>query len=364
MSWHPLDGDEQASARPRSKIVGKDGPRERIESIVTLPDGRIAVGYGGIYAGSIRGLQIRSSETLGLLLDVPGLAPKHCFRSDYERLLTAGPLHEGQQSCMRLVDCENWEIADEFPLPYPFGWLPDGRILASTPAPKFHSNEKGFWYEGVHATEENLERHPWLSDLVYEKDTLLVIDVENRIAKKLTEDLLHLDKEWNELRELTIDERQVYYGTESTIGAVDINSGVIIWQIHMARDEGWEHYSPQSMAISPDGKLLAIGAFCARDVHDNVLILEAATGKTVLSVSFDSSINVVAWHPSGWLAIGSGDGLIRGLTMDGSFRVWKGATRAVHAICFDKDATQMLVGGSEKQLRRWQLLDDEINASV
>lgn len=71
------------------------------------------------------------------------------------------------------------------------------------------------------------------------------------------------------------------------------------------------------------------------------------------------SIGALAWHPSGWLAAGSSSGCIAHVQRNGRVRIYRGAPKGIQAMLFVEDGAALLVGGTEKHLRVYPLLDDE-----
>src|SRR5262249_50270479 len=155
-------------ARPRSRIVGKDQPRERFESLSLLPDGRILVGYSGPFIGSQRGLQIRAGEQMAGTGRPAGAGPPHRLGRD-GLLLAYGPLCNGYESCVHKVDLERLTILDTFPVCKPYLWLTGRaeRLVGQTPAfPEFETEP--------YVAPKLVDRHPYLRRWVHDREQRLV----------------------------------------------------------------------------------------------------------------------------------------------------------------------------------------------
>src|SRR5947209_754301 len=121
-------------ARPKSRIVGKDQPRQPYRDLFLLPDGQLLVGYRGGYWTSPFGLQVRGGPALALRHELAGAAGPFSLRDGV--LLASGPLARGTQSSVRKVALATLTVLDTLPVREPYLWLADaaGRFVGRSPA--------------------------------------------------------------------------------------------------------------------------------------------------------------------------------------------------------------------------------------
>ncbi|PKK14996.1 MAG: hypothetical protein BUE48_007570 [Thermomonospora sp. CIF 1] len=105
-------------------------------------------------------------------------------------------------------------------------------------------------------------------------------------------------------------------------------------------------------APGPRGRLVVRIADNALPEDVNLTVLDTATGRVVLALDTrelgsDKAPNALCFHPSGWLAVGFGDGRVAHVTMTGSSTVYRAVSRAISALAFTSDGARLLVGGSD-----------------
>jgi hypothetical protein len=117
-------------------------------------------------------------------------------------------------------------------------------------------------------------------------------------------------------------------------------------------------------ASSACGRFVAFGSNHWKD-HPNLLVVEATTGQPLLAVdtrSFgtDAAVRALAFHPTGWLAVGLGDGQVRHVTLAGSVLAYRGLPGSLSTLAFTPGAEALLLGGaSQRGLRRIELTPSE-----
>ncbi|MCU0491635.1 MAG: hypothetical protein MUD01_08610 [Chloroflexaceae bacterium] len=132
-------------------------------------------------------------------------------------------------------------------------------------------------------------------------------------------------------------------------------------------------YALYALALSADGTMLAAGGIGGLAPHKLVL-LHADTGAIAASyaeqqlasgsgVGFGSSVGALAWHPRGWLAVGSSAGVVLHLVPGGDMRAYRASPRGIEALAFINGGTTLVVAGGECHLRAWPLLADEIETA-
>lgn len=176
------------------------------------------------------------------------------------------------------------------------------------------------------------------------------------------------------LKKIQLDSRAetLYYASQRRIGAVDIETGVLKWEIQLAGSPSGVHdvYDIYGFAISHDGQYLAAGGIASQEHRQrNFVVLDTVGGSEVLKSAFPlqledsplkakTSVSSICWHAMGWLAIGTSAGVIVHMLLDGSFRAYRGSTKGISALTFI-DNQKLLVASGEKQFRVWDLLPDE-----
>jgi hypothetical protein len=103
-------------------------------------------------------------------------------------------------------------------------------------------------------------------------------------------------------------------------------------------------------AASACGRFVAFGGNHWRD-DPNLLVVEPATGRRVLaldtrSLGTPAAVRALAFHPTGWLAVGFGDGQVRHLTLAGSMLGYRGLPGSLSALAFTPAGDALVLGGA------------------
>lgn len=351
-----------ASARPRGRIVAKDQPRSAVRSLHLLADARIALGFAGGTVASPRGLQLRDGADFRLVREVIGAGHPVAPAPGGRFFLGSG----GDEGSCHVVDLNAGSNIDGFPLQAPYLWLDPpredgtgGRFLAKTPPHAFGTTRS-------EAHPAWISAHPFLAPLLDRPMQLVVVDRDARSARfLLTKDMV--DRGANHLC-LSHDGSRLYLATQTEVSAVEVSTGAEIWRQAVGTYGSESFVSIYALALSADGQHLASGGIAAgRQSEQALTILDAATGKFRFAIGMSTiggtSIRSLAFHPSGWVAAGSSSGMLALVKPDGRRRVFTGAPRGLEALMFVDDGAALLVGGAEKQLRLYGLLDDERDGS-
>jgi hypothetical protein len=356
-----VGGKRSEQARPKGRIVGKDRPSQPYRDLCLLPDGRVLVGYQGRYLSSPFGMQIRSGNDLVAAEELPKASGPFSLRGD-GLLLASGPLAGGYQSCTRKVDLATLSVLDTLPVRQPYLWLAGQaeRFVAQTPVyPDFKDRPL--------VAPALLDRHPHLRRWAEDRTTrLLLVGPGGKVDRSL--DAASVGPEYPEFEHLGLspDGATMYTATERSVAAVSLGDWTIRWRTRLGNNSGPRFFSAYSMALHPDGRLLAVGGLAGHENHERtVVLLNSATGKAARDgkewgrALGGSSIRALAWHPSGWLAAGAASGRVYHLDLGGSVRTYKGAGQGVEALLFLDGGRSLLVCGAEKHFRVWPLLEDE-----
>jgi hypothetical protein len=347
-------------ARPKCRIAGKDQPRQPYRNLCLLPDGRVLVGYRGRYISSPFGLQIRAGNDLAVTEELPAAAGPFSLRDNL--LLASGPLAGGYESSTCKVDLGTLAVLDTFPVRQPFLWLagqPE-RFVGQTPNfPEFQ--------ERPHVDPVLLDRHPPLRQWAEDRTTqLLLIGPGGNVERSL--DAAAVGPEYPEFKHLALspDGATLYAATERSIAAVSLADWSVQWRKQLGDNAGPRFHSIYAMSLRPDGHYLAAGGLAGYDNSDQTLaILETRTGNVVPAgkqlgrVFGSTSIRSLAWHPSGWLAVGTAAGRMAHVDLDGRIRCYKGAGQGIESLLFIDGGRSLLLCGAEKHFRVWPLLKDE-----
>lgn len=136
---------------------------------------------------------------------------------------------------------------------------------------------------------------------------------------------------------------------DSEIAIWDIASGRLSGPI-MSMEESMDLYGP--LAYSPDGQWLAAGIGFPRIVQ----IWEAATGKVVAQLEYQSPVAGLAFSPDGqWLAGGGNTTLkLWDVSTWELAKTLEGHTAWITALAFTPDGTRLVSTGLDREIKIWE----------
>src|SRR5262249_12865136 len=149
--------------------------------------------------------------------------------------------------------------------------------------------------------------------------------------------------EYPEFKHLALspDGATLYAATESSVAAVSLGDWSLRWRVRLGDNDGPRFFSADAMALSPDGRLLAVGGLAGyANRQHTVAVLDAATGeaspagKGLGRVLGSTSIRSLAWHASGWLAAGTASGRVAHLDLSGAIRTYRGSGQGIESLLF------------------------------
>lgn len=355
--------------RPAGLTLPTEAPIEsrRGRSLVVLPDDRVLDAQGGDEDGV---LHVRAAGTLASERVIAGVAPPIAVDPAGRRLLcgreagwsrpVAGQSQRWRGADLRLLDLEGAEL-DRYPLQAPALWVDEGRFIARS---------MGF-YHGRRALEPELAaRHPGIADLFTdaEADGVASICVSSGTGDALIRCGVY--QRWSRLAFLARRGDVLLYGGFLEVGAVRLPGWEPLWAATMG--SGGLAYQMRALALSPDGSLVAVGAGGQEGRRDLVLFavdggaealclpLGALLGATPLVKSQRTELTCLAWHPRGWLAVGTRAGVVAHVWPSGHVIAYRGAKRAVEALAFTRDASALLIASRAPGIVRMPLVDEEL----
>lgn len=361
-----------SQSRPKGDLVAKEDYRETCKNLLTLGNERLLIGYSGGMVTSPRGIQILETESFALVDELEGVGPHAMLNKNGEKLLASGQLFHGYQSETSLVDITSMEKVATWPLRPPFALLPDGRFVATTPA---HNPMRQDGTIELYTSPKLLEAYRQFEPDISQKDTLLVVDPITNAAERLLEGKVPSLDEWKEPKHLALSEDGLwlYCATTTAVFKIDVVNRTVVWTRILGRNDQQDVYSIYAMSLNPDSQMIAVGGISSvRNSERNMVVLRASDGESVLELPLSSrlalsglknagntSIHALKWHPAGWIAAATSSGVVAHIAPDGKFRAYKGASKGIYGLTFIRKGTLLVVGGQEKQLRVWPLLEDE-----
>lgn len=338
------------STRASGVILGKDEPCNKNKEIVLLPDGRFMVAWSGDFVSSPRGLQIRNGQTLVLEANCVGAGRYFACHPLGHCGVAGGKLFEGYEASAKLIDLVTFSITRTLPLHGPFVWLPDGESFIAQTA---------HVYEGKSYVDDKLlQQEPWLSPFIGGVTRMVkVVPAQNQAT------LIHnFDKGLDAVvLACSLDGERVfwadYYGN---VRSKAITSGQNCWSIRLKIANTEDNFSASAMALSPDGRFLAVAGSAWYGARDFV-ILDALNGKILLEVpltarvSGGSRVAALAWCDNTHVVAGTAKGMLAIVALDGSIQAWKGAQACIRSIVVDHAHSRLVICGVEKQFRVWPL---------
>src|SRR5262249_26628294 len=113
--------------------------------------------------------------------------------------------------------------------------------------------------------------------------------------------------------------KTLYACTERSVAAVSLSGWSIRWRSQLGDNTGPRFFTAYAMAID-GGNRLALGGLAGYEKM--LVVLDAATGKALPigkglgRLLGNTSIRSLAWHPAGWLAVGTASGRVAHIDAD------------------------------------------------
>lgn len=375
-------------ARPKCKIVAKD-LEDSVDYLLILGN-ELFIITKTQYATRIDGIEIRDINTFELKNKISGQY-KTEFSPTKNFLSTIGMCLRGDESTLDVIKLDDFSKAGSFEVVNPVVWLDDNHIIGQTPyfpTRVIEFNRNGYShlpedvvdeYEQEYKNELNKQR------ILKEKygDFIVTDHKTNKwgqrkiIKMNLTdgsyEDVYNIwDNDlvrYHQLKNLllTSDKKKLYICTNECIICLEYPSKKLIWQRRFGFYEDDNVFSLNVFELSPNETMIALGGLSSisKDPND-LLVVDAQTGETMISIrglfhqySIPSTVNCICWLNSQMFAIGFGSGQIVIADLRGQIRSWKACSKGIKAMIISPDGNSIIVAGTEKQLRVWELLEDE-----
>ncbi len=337
----PDQPDRQITTRAKANWVGW------ATSLAALPGGSWAVGYGGQFVTSATGVHVRDGLDFDSVVGYPQVRPPVAASVD-GRLLAAA---ETDRDSVRVLDIVDGDLraGAAWPVWDVFAWLPDWpeALLALTR----HTGRRDPAATGPIA---DLESGPF--------NRLVVVDTAGQRVHALQPDELVGD-EPDLGGDLVVsgDGEAALLATQWALHCFSLSTGRLQWRRRgIPYDTHWH-----AAAASVCGRLVAVGGRCVRRTDPQLLqIREVATGRLLAAFSGTalgtvSTVSALAFHPSGWLAVGFANGTIRHVTPGGSIRSYRCDDQGVRTLAFSPNGAMLMAGGTWAGLRLVELLPDE-----
>ncbi|MEO3874738.1 hypothetical protein ABGB18_38630 [Nonomuraea sp. B12E4] len=163
---------------------------------------------------------------------------------------------------------------------------------------------------------------------------------------------------------VTGDGRRVIVASHARALGFSTATGDVIWSQPSPGDDHEFDQEWRAAAASRCGRLVALAGSDAQ-AEVNLVVLDTETGHVRLALNnrgFGSAKppRAVCFHPSGWLAVGFGDGSVAHVSATGSAVRYRAMPRMVSALAFTADGATLLAGGSDTRgLRAIELTPEE-----
>ena len=341
-------------------------PSPNGRALIVLADGRCLDAQGDGRQGV---LYVRAADTLETLRAYPDVTPPIAAHPSRPLVLTGresawslpgdGTPQTWRSSEVRMIDHHSGQQLERFPLQPPFVWLDDRRFL---------SRSMGF-YHGRRALDPGFaERHLPISSLFTDSEADGVAEVDAFTGRAELHVRCGVHERWGRLKHLAVRGDVALYGGFLEVGAARLPTWEVLWSHQMGT--GGLGYQMRALAVSPDGGHVAVGAG-GKDGLRDLAVFEVDGGREVLCLPLGrmlagagslttrtTEVTSLAWHPRGWLAVGTRAGLVAHVHLSGAIHFYRGAARAIEALAFARDGASLLVA-SKAAIARFPLLDAE-----
>jgi len=334
-------------------------------TLIVLPDGRCLDAQGDERQGV---LYVRAADTLETERAYHNVAPPIAAHPSRPLVLTGresgwslpedGSPQTWRGSEVRVIDHDSGQQLERFPLQPPFVWLDDEHFL---------SRSMGF-YHGRRALDPSFAERLPISSLFTDSEADGVAEVNAFTGRAELRVRCGVYGRWSRLKHLEVRGDVALYGGFLEVGAARLPTWEVLWSHPMGTDG--LGYQMRALAVSPDGGHVAVGAG-GRDGLRDLAVFEVDGGREVLCLPLGrmladagllktktTEVTCLAWHPRGWLAVGTRAGLVAHMHLSGAIHVYRGAARAIEALAFAGDGASLLVA-SKAAIARFPLLDAE-----
>lgn len=268
-------------------------------------------------------------------------------------LAGSGPLVGGYEANIHVVDRTTGALVERLPAAAPCAWTGVGRTLIA---------QTCTWESGKELVDPALvAAQPWVPRSVPGVEQTLRLDLDARRSA-----VLGARRALLRHAAVTPDGATLVCVADEAISAIDLATGARRWHRAYGPSTQTAVFGFSAFALSPDGCRVAAGGIASEPWPD-LVVLDVATGETVwsrplaeslASLCGHSNVHSLAWHPSGWLAVGNGAGWIFHVEPDtGTLRAYAVGKVGVKSLCFRGD--ELLFGTSDSKVRALPLLEDE-----
>lgn len=261
-------------------------------------------------------------------------------------LLVTGPIFHGRDASCLLVDVEAWKVLQRLPLVAPFVWIDDSHFAAQTPG-----------WEGDQRTARRVDpkiargAEHWMTDA----HGMALVDLERGTSTLLLESE---DGSWECAAVLSPDLSILYSANRySRVSATRLANGKLLWQKPANRliQEG----SVNAMAFDRlhDQVVTAGGGkvdFVALDAKTGAIHTQEANLDRLELAGLPKAnrFECITTRTDGALVLATEKGTVVEVPPSGPWEAFQVAGRAIQAMTFVRDGSELVVGGAEKNLRQ------------
>jgi hypothetical protein len=367
-----LNGIETQIKRPAGEIVAKDKLKDktRVISLLCIGD-KLFLSYQTDVIDGNFGIQVFSTVDFRLLGELVGLGGVLVSHENGQSILASGLNAIQSPASTYLLDLD-LDVLTALPLCYPYqSWGEEkGQIIANV------NIVLGDFYQKLSLQQPELSGKTLIPSMLLDLSYLrsvehllgqpMLLDLPNRAVRRLLDEDLPISR-LGISGSSAIAPRSgiICYINRFMVQAIQIETGKILWRREILKTSSEYFYLPGKLAINSEETRLAITEFPNGSMGWGFTLLDLRSGECIhpqpsTPQALRYAASELAWHPSGWLAIGYSSGKIAHWFPDREeVRTYTGTRRKIFSLAFIDNANCLVVGTVENHLRKFELLLDE-----
>jgi len=285
-------------------------------------------------------IERRSGSALTLEERREGASASLALSADQTRVLTGASENE-QWLALRTLGTET-RPGIRYPLRPSAAWLPDWPQA-------FVALTRSRRYLGAPLAGSDHAVAQALIHLEKEQARLVIVDPEaDQVYPLRPDELLHDGSYGISKLIVSGDGESAVVLMAEALHVFSLSTGELRWRIQSIH----EHSQFRAVATSACGRWLAVGGLAPPRNPECLRVFECHSGKLVLALSREalghpaSSVSALAFHASGWLAVGIGDGAVLLVYPDGRTREAAVLRGEVKCFAFSRDGKALLAAGT------------------